>query len=441
MERNQPQPSNISGLHDFLDHQLDQISAQLQGLARTRDRLQALLDAVMAVSRELELPVVLERIVTAAMDLVQARYGALGVLDEQGTGLAHFIPVGLSAQERADLGDVEFPRGQGLLGTLIRRPEPLRVQEISSHPHSAGFPPGHPPMRNFLGVAISVRGEVYGDLYLADRRDGEPFDAYDEDIVVALAGAAGVAIENARLFEHARAGSELFQRLLLPTLSDLRPYEGAAVYRPATTPARVGGDWYDAFLLPDRACAAVIGDVCGHDLKAAAAMAQTRNMLRALVYDRCTPPSAVLTQLDQTLHAITDNPLTTACLARIEPEGSAWTLRWSNAGHLPPLVITPGQRPKYLHADPGVPLGVDTDQPRSDHTHPLSAGSTVVFFTDGLIEHPQHPIDTSLDALAQTAATHSDLSLNDLCQTLVDHHPSDGHDDMAILALRTPLPT
>lgn len=162
MERNQPQPSNIAGLHDFLDHQLDQISAQLQGLARTRDRLQALLDAVMAVSRELELPVVLERIVTAAMDLVQARYGALGVLDEQGTGLAHFIPVGLSAQERADLDDVESPRGRGLLGTLIRRPEPLRVQEISSHPHSAGFPPGHPPMRSFLGVAISVRGEVYG---------------------------------------------------------------------------------------------------------------------------------------------------------------------------------------------------------------------------------------------------------------------------------------
>ncbi len=221
-----------------------------------------------------------------------------------------------------------------------------------------------------------------------------------------------MAIENARLFEHARAGSELFQRLLLPTLSDPRPYEGAAVYRPATTPARVGGDWYDAFLLPDRACAAVIGDVCGHDLKAAAAMAQTRNMLRALVYDRRTPPSAVLTQLDRTLHAITDNPLTTACLARIEPEGSAWTLRWSNAGHLPPLVITPGQRPKYLHADPGVPLGVDADQPHSDHTHPLSAGSTVVFFTDGLIEHPQHPIDTSLDALAQTAATHGDLSLN-----------------------------
>ncbi|MFF0291457.1 PP2C family protein-serine/threonine phosphatase [Streptomyces sp. NPDC005262] len=110
-------------------------------------------------------------------------------------------------------------------------------------------------------------------------------------------------------------------------------------------------------------------------------------------------------------------------------------------GHLPPLLITPGGRPKYLYADPGIPLGVDADQPRADHTHPLSAGSTVVFFTDGLIEHPQHPIDTSLDALARTAATLGDLSLNELCKALVDHHPSDGHDDMAILALRTPLAT
>ncbi|MFD7610770.1 PP2C family protein-serine/threonine phosphatase [Streptomyces sp. NPDC059828] len=441
MERDQPQPANIVDLHQFLDDQLDQISAQLRGLARTRDRLQALLDAVMAVSRELELPVVLDRIVRAAMDLVQARYGAMGVLDEQGEGLAHFIPVGLTEQERADLGGVEFPRGRGLLGALIHRPEPLRVEEISSHAQSAGFPPGHPPMRSLLGVAISVRGKVYGDLYLADRRDGEPFDEYDEDVVVALAAAAGVAIENARLFGHVRARSEQFQRLLLPTLSDLRPYEGAAVYRPATAPARVGGDWYDAFLLPDGACAAVIGDVGGHDLKAAAAMAQTRNMLRALLYDRRTPPSAVLTQLDHTLQAITNNPVTTACLARIEPAGSAWTLHWSTAGHLPPLLIAPGQLPKYLFADPGIPLGVDADQPRPDHTHPLPAGFTVVFFTDGLIEHPRHPIDNSLDALAQTAASHSDLSLNDLCQTLVDHHPSDGHDDMAILALRTPPST
>jgi serine phosphatase RsbU (regulator of sigma subunit) len=444
MERDEePQGSepHIPDLGRGLDAELERIAGQLQELARAKDRLQGLLDAVMAISQELELPVVLRRIITTAMDLVHARYGALGVLDEEGERLTQLIPVGLTEQERADLADSEFPHGVGLLGHLIHNPEPLRVADIPSHPLFAGFPAGHPTMHTLLGVAISVRGEIYGDLYLCDRHDGQPFDAHDEDIVVALAAAAGVAIENAHLFEQLRAGAEQFQRSLLPTLPDLRPFSGAAVYRPASAPEHLGGDWYDALLLPDHACAAVIGDVVGHDLHAAAAMAQTRNMLRALLYDRRTPPSAVLAQLDRTLHAITANPVTTACLARIEPEDNAWTLRWSTAGHLPPLLITPDRHAEYLHADPGVPLGVDPGQPRPDHTHPLAADTTVIFFTDGLIEHPAHPIDTGLEALVQLAATHADLSPDGLVQTLVAHHPSDGHDDMAVLALRTPRGT
>jgi serine phosphatase RsbU (regulator of sigma subunit) len=411
---------------------------QLQALARAQDRLQGLLDAVLAVSQELELPAVLHRIVTTAMDLVHARYGALGLLDETGEQLARFIPVGLTEAERNALAGVDLPHGQGVLGHLIRHPEPLRLDDIPAHPASAGFPPGHPRMRTLLGVAISVRGEIYGDLYLSERMDGRPFDAHDENIVVALAGAAGVAIENARLFDQVRHSAEQFQRLLLPQLPDLRPFTGAAVYRPASFPNRLGGDWYDAILLPDGACAAVIGDVVGHDVHAAAAMAATRNMLRALLYDRRTPPSSVLAQLDRTLNAITDNPVTTACLARIEPDGPGWKLHWSTAGHLPPLLVTPGGLATYLHADPGLPLGVDTDQPRPDHTRPLSGSCTVVLHTDGLIEHPQHPIDVSLNSLAALARDYAGLPLDDFVRTLVDHHPSDGHDDMAILAVRTP---
>lgn len=147
-----------------------------------------------------------------------------------------------------------------------------------------------------------------------------------------------------------------FQRLLLPSLPDhVDPFDAAAVYRPATAPGHIGGDWYDALLVPDRACAAVIGDVVGHDLQAAA-MAQTRNMLRALLYDQRTPPSAILSQLDRTVHAITDNPVTTACLARIEPvQPAAWGLRWSTAGHPPPLLITPDRRTRYLPPAPTCP--------------------------------------------------------------------------------------
>ncbi|OLZ63134.1 hypothetical protein AV521_39720 [Streptomyces sp. IMTB 2501] len=434
----QPPRPNPHPLGLRLDAQLAQIAEQLRDLAMAKDRLQGLLEAVQAISRETDLPAVLHRIVTTAMGLVDARYGALGVLDESGQFLERFIAAGLSEAERAALADVDFPRGRGVLGHLIRNPEPLRVDDIPSHRASAGFPPGHPHMRTLLGVAISVRGTIYGDLYLSERRDGLPFDRDDEDIVVTLAGAAGIAIENVRLYEQIRESAEHFQRLLLPALPDLHPFTSAAVYRPAPTPGHLGGDWYDALWLPDNACAAVIGDVVGHDLHAAAAMASTRNMLRALLFDRLTPPSAVLAQLDRTVHAITDNPVTTACLARIEPAGEAWTLHWSSAGHLPPLLITPDGRPQYLHADPGLPLGVDPDQPRPDHTRPLGANTTVIFFTDGLVEHPDHPIDTSLQALAQIAADHAQAPLDDLVHTLADHHPSDGHDDLAVLALRTP---
>ncbi|TLQ47698.1 PP2C family protein-serine/threonine phosphatase [Streptomyces marianii] len=436
-----PEPGDgpgSGGTDGYTVPELGRIAAQFQELAWAKDRIEGLLDAVLAISREVELPAVLRRIVTTAMDLVGARYGALGVLHESGGYLEQFITAGLSEQERAELAGVDFPRGRGVLGHLIRHPQPLRADDIASHPSSVGFPPGHPHLRTLLGVAISVRGEIYGDLYLSERRDGRPFDAHDENIVVALASAAGIAIESARLFEQLRARAEQFQRLLLPRLSDLSPFDAAAVYRPATEPNSVGGDWYDAIMLPDDAVAVVIGDVVGHDLHAAAAMAQTRNMLRALLFDRRTPPSAVLAQLDLTLQAITDNPVTTTSLARIEPDGPAWRLHWSSAGHLPPLLVTPDGQARYLYADPGVPLGVDTSLPRPDHTRPVPPGATVVFFTDGLVEHPDHPIDRSLQDLAELAVTHAALPLEEYVMTLADNHPSDGHDDIALLALRTP---
>ncbi|WP_234330886.1 PP2C family protein-serine/threonine phosphatase [Streptomyces sp. NRRL F-4474] len=421
-----------------LDAQLDDIAAKLRELAVAKDRLQDLLDAVLALSREEDLPALLHRFVTTAMGLTGARYGALGVLDESGQELKQFITAGLSEPELADLAGTEFPRGHGVLGHLIRHPEPLRVQDIAAHPASVGFPPGHPPMRTLLGVAISVRGTIYGDLYLSERHDGGAFDHDDEAIVITLAGAAGIAIENIRLLEAHRDSAEHFQRLLLPTLPDLSPFTGAATYRPATTPGHLGGDWYDAIWLPDNACAAVIGDVVGHDLYAAAAMAQTRSMLRVLLFDHLTPPSAILHRLDRALNAITDLPVTTACLARIETAQAGWTLRWSTAGHLPPLLITADGTARYLHAEPGLPLAVSTEQHRPDHSHPLPPGATVLFYTDGLIEHPAHSIDDGLARLAELAGAHIGLPLQEFVDTLADHHPSDGHDDMAILALRTP---
>lgn len=436
-EEEAPAQSRTAGVRLRLGSELERIAEQLRSLARAQDQLHDLYEAVL--SRGAELSAVLRLIVSTAMELVGARYGALGVLDEQGEHLAQFVPVGLSERQKADLAGVALPQGRGLLAHLITHPEPLRVDDIPAHPDSAGFPPGHPPMRTLLGAAISIRGRIYGDLYVSERRDGQPFDGRDEALITALAGAAGLAIDDARLYEQSRADAERFQRLLLPRLPDLRPFEAAAVYRPAAVPAHVGGDWYDALLVPDHACAAVIGDVVGHDLQAAAAMAQTRNILRGLLYDRRNPPSALLTQLDRALHAITDNPVTTACLARVEPGDQGWTLCWSTAGHPPLLLLTPDHRTRYLYADPGLPLGVDITVPRYDHTHPLPAGATVIFYTDGLVERPECTVEEGLEQLAALVGAHAGRSLDELCRALANHHPSDGHDDMAVLALRTPL--
>ncbi|WP_420856939.1 PP2C family protein-serine/threonine phosphatase [Streptomyces chilikensis] len=421
-----------------LDSEMDQIAQQLRALASTKDRFQGLLDAVLTITAELELREVLRRIVTTAMQLCDARYGALGVLDEEGGALEDFITVGLSEEEYEALAGIEFPHGEGVLGLLIRNPEPLRLENISTHPASVGCPPGHPPMRSLLGVAISVRGEIYGDLYLSERHDGRAFDQGDQEVLVALAGAAGIAIESARLFEQVRDSAETFQRLLLPTLPDLFPYAAATVYRPAAEPHHLGGDWYDALRLPDGALGIVIGDVYGHDLPAAAVMSQVRNMLRALFYDRRTPPSDVLRQLDVTVAAGPGPAVTTVLVARVEPGREDWVLHWCSAGHLPPLVIMPDGQAEYLLHEPGVPLGVDPALPRPDHRRRLPPGATVVFFTDGLVEHPAHSIDEGMDALLELALVHAELPVEDLVHALADHHPGDGRDDMAVLALRLP---
>ena len=162
--------------------------------------LRQLLDAVLTVGSDLDLAAMLERIVQAAVDLVDARYGALGVLDDARARLAQFITVGIDAETHAAIG--HLPEGHGILGLLMVDAKPLRLPDLSEHPDSYGFPPHHPPMRSFLGVPIRVRDEVFGNLYLTDKTSAEVFTDVDEELVVGLAAAAGVAIENARL--HAR---------------------------------------------------------------------------------------------------------------------------------------------------------------------------------------------------------------------------------------------
>ena len=163
---------------------------------------EGLLDAILAVSAGLDLSEVLTRIVRSACTLVGARYGALGVLAPDGDHLMEFITHGMSYEQRQRIGDP--PRGHGVLGLLIRDPRPRRIADITAHADSYGFPPNHPPMSSFLGAPVRVRDEVFGNLYLSVKEGAEEFSDEDQELVVALAAAAGVAIENARLYERSQ---------------------------------------------------------------------------------------------------------------------------------------------------------------------------------------------------------------------------------------------
>lgn len=168
----------------------------------TLEEMRRLLDAVVDVGAGLDLPSILRRVVEAATDLAGARYGALGVLDPTGTKLEDFITVGVSDEVRERIGDL--PHGHGILGLIIDGDQPVRLDDLRRHPDRFGFPEGHPAMRSFLGVPIRMRDRTFGDLYLTEKRGGGQFTDADEELVVGLAAAAGVAIENARL--HDRVG-------------------------------------------------------------------------------------------------------------------------------------------------------------------------------------------------------------------------------------------
>ncbi|AMW08556.1 histidine kinase [Streptomyces qaidamensis] len=185
-----------------LDELLEELQARLDAARGTRDRVHSLLEAVLSVGRELDLEQALRSIVQAAAVLVDAEYAALGVITPDGKKLSDFLTVGVDDGKIAEIG--HYPEGHGILGELIRHPEPLRLAKISEHPASYGFPAHHPPMNTFLGVPIRVRDQVFGNLYLTEKRGGAQFDEEDESVLSTLAVAAGVAIDNARLYEESR---------------------------------------------------------------------------------------------------------------------------------------------------------------------------------------------------------------------------------------------
>ena len=285
--------------------------------AEGRGRVDVPLDAVLRIGAELDLNAVLGTIVDVAMRVVPSKYGALAVLDGSG-GFSAMFSRGYCSDRSAARGE-ELPHGTGLLGELIRNPRPLRLDDLSAHPNSVGFPLDHPLMTTLLAVPITVGGTIYGNLYLADRLGGT-YTQEDEDMLVALARVAGVAIENADLYRRLGRITEEFQRRLLPPMPHIEGCELETRYRTATRLPNIGGDWYDVFRLPDGVTCLSVGDVMGHDARAATIMAQISNMLRVVAYYRREPPSDILHDLDQVLHDLHGGPMATVLVARLRAD-------------------------------------------------------------------------------------------------------------------------
>ncbi|MFD5340697.1 SpoIIE family protein phosphatase [Streptomyces hawaiiensis] len=295
-------------------------------------------------------------------------------------------------------------------------------------------------MQSAAIVPIRSTRAVLGALTLGRDGNQAPFTSVDLPLVEDIARRAGLAVDNARLYQRQRKVAETMQNHLLPQMPGVSGLQMTVRYLPAPDASQVGGDWYDAFPLSDASTALAIGDVVGHDLEAAAGMAQVRNMLRAYAWSQHEPPSRIVERLDEAIQHITDVDMATTIFARIEPaDDGHWQLSWTNAGHPPPLLISRDGLAQYLTDGHGILLGTQTGTRRPDATAQLPPGSTLVLYTDGLIEAPRRTLDEGLNRLRQHAAALAHRPLASFTDQLLRRvRPSGNDDDVAVLALRIP---
>ncbi|WP_413755658.1 PP2C family protein-serine/threonine phosphatase [Streptomyces sp. MMBL 11-3] len=287
-----------------------------------------------------------------------------------------------------------------------------RPQYAADHPGGLPGVDDQPPSAlhpsvPVLCVPLGTRREPLGVLILSPA--GARWDADDAVMLIELTRRAGVAIDNARRFEHNRDIAETLQRALLTDLPTTPGLHLAARYLPATHGLNIGGDWYDAFRQPDGSLITVIGDVTGHGLRAAVMMSQLRTALRAYAVDGGTP-GQLLTRLHIFLHHLQPDLYATAVIARFHPDDP--TLTWAAAGHPPPVLRTPDGQVHTLDAKPGAMLGIPLEQKILDHTVTLTPGSTLALYTDGLVERRAQGIDPGIQRLAAALGTFESADLD-----------------------------
>ncbi|GAA3447169.1 PP2C family protein-serine/threonine phosphatase [Planomonospora venezuelensis] len=286
---------------------------------------------------------------------------------------------------------------------------------------------------------LRARRQVLGALTVARVRPERPLTADDQSLVEDLAHRVALAVDNGRLYQTVQHIAERLQRSLLPDrLPEVGRLRLAARYSPAHEAAEVGGDWYDAFVTPGGELALIIGDVAGHDLPAAVVMSQLRNMLRALACDRQEPPGEILRRLDaanETLYGMH----TATCIYGLVTGGGdgPWEFRHSSAGHPPPLLVTGDGETCYLEDGAGLLLGVDPGVSRRNAFDALPPESTLLLYTDGLVERPEEHLNHGMTRLRQHAAALSREPVETFCDGVLSALGA-SDDDIALIALRIP---
>ena len=296
-----------------------------------------------------------------------------------------------------------------------------------------------------LGVPLRARDRLLGELHLLRTADDDPYAADDVALAELLADRAALAMDNARLYAEQRDAAVALQQALLVSGRQPEDLRIALRYLPAAAEAEVGGDWHDSFAQADGSAVVAIGDVVGHDLRAAATMGQLRSMMRLLGYHRTDSPAQVLARVDDAMAGLGVETMATAVLVQIEAAphdgrgdaGGARRIQWSNAGHLPPMVVRADGAVEALETVPEALLGLDPATRRSDHEADLPAGAALVLYTDGLVERRDRSLSEGLAVLAEELAALADLPVEGLADALLARMLPEAHeDDVAVVVVR-----
>ena len=364
---------------------------------------------------------------------------------ERNLGWAHRDPSANEALATYARQQYDNMSPRAAVSVALRTGEPVVVREMPADLLDTWVPnaTARADLARLVPGSVAVMplkaGErTLGAMALVTLRDRGPQSPEELETAAEVARRAGIALDNARLYGQQRQLSETLQRSLLTEPPTSEQLEIAVRYVPAAAEAQVGGDWYDAFPQPGGELMVVIGDVVGHDSRAAAAMGELRGLLRGIAYTTGTGPSTVLTRLDEAIDGLGIAITATSLIARVEDQPDCARVTWSNAGH-PPAIIVNGTHAEVLEqAEPDLMLGIDAATTRGERVASLPPGATLLLYTDGLVERRGVALDDGIAQLAGALVELADEPLEKLCDLLLERMlPPAAADDVALIAVRT----